>query len=563
MPSAFYEQLSHEGQVIVDQSLATLAADYDAEAGLIARSYGGRKFYHHRFSMYYAVGLMLKGEEGCAQEAEKICRAVAALQADAPDEIFHGAYLSPGRPPVVYGALDYKRLGSYGRYYIDCFYEKMADQFRLHLQDDPELAPFAARIEGLLNQSTVEIAPLVWTTYDPNMREFNMMSYAMLLEHFSDQLSPECIELIDHTCKLALEGAMNRSMRDFTPMNTNIQCMHVFLVDYFGVRWNRPELCEYALSFARKMVDKYMNFHAAAEFNSPTYCGVDLATLGFWQRYGSNEELKKLGAQLEEGIWMDMMEYYNPAMATFCGPYSRSYELDMAVHTCFHALFYMALGEETFPDHPVNCETPCDMLLPFGSINMPQAAKDAVFAEKKDCTVVRQFRELSERGDPANNDALCTATSWISPDLMTGAMAGSENPSHQLHPLVVFWRGEKGLGTIKLLRSYANGDMQHMHTVLFNGKAERTHMTMDVDFQVNRDVKLYYEIEYPGICDSAEITDKLWQLPGLKVHMDAQAPEFFLEKSPNGNILKVCYMSKARVPETKQMHFDINVELDR
>ena len=162
---------------------------------------------------------------------------------------------------------------------------------------------------------------------------------------------------------------------------------------------------------------------------------------------------------------------------------------------------------------------------------------------------------------PENNDALCTATAWISPDLMTGALAGSENPSHQLHPLVAFWRGEKGLGTIKVLRSAPDGDMQHMHTVFFNGVCDREHLTLDVDFQVNRDVKLYFEIEYPGVCESADIAADKWSLPGLTVQMDAKAPEFFLEKNENGNILKVCYMSRTRVPDTKQMHFDMMLKL--
>ena len=53
----------------------------------------------------------------------------------------------------------------------------------------------------------------------------------------------------------------------------------------------------------------------------------------------------------------------------------------------------------------------------------------------------------------------------------------------------------------------------------------------------------------------------LSQLPGLTVQMDAKAPDFFLEKNDNGNILKVCYMSRTRVPDTKQMHFDMMLKL--
>jgi len=557
MPSMFYEQLSEEGKFLVDLAMEHMEPHYDPEVGLLGFSRGGKKVYQHRASLYYALGLMLQGKEDCVAKVEKLVRGVVAMQIDNPKEIFHGAYVGGGRAPVVYNALDFKRLGSYARYYIDCFYERLADQFRLHLEDDPELAPFAAKIEDCLNKSTSEVVPLVWASYDPNMREFNMMSFAMLLEHFSDQLSQECIDLIDHTCQLALEGAVTRSKGDFTPLNTNIQCMHVFVLDYFGTRWNRPDYCQYAIEYAQRVVDKYLCYHSAAEFNSPTYCAVDLSALGFWQRYGSNDKLKELGRILEEGIWMDMMEFYNPAMKNFCGPHTRAYALDIYKSTDFPALLYLALGKEKSPLRPIQCDT----LMPFGLVSIPQAAKDALYAEKKDYTICHQFRELSERGDPANNDALCTATSWISPDLMTGAMAGSENPSHQLRPLVIFWRGEKGVGNIKLLRSYPNGNMQHMHTVLFNGKADRNHLTMDVDFQVNRDVKLFYEIEYPGICDSAEITDTLWKLPGMILHMDAQAPAFQLEKSADGNTLKVCFYSRARQPETKQMHFDMVAEL--
>jgi len=557
MPSKFYNQLSKEAQFVVDLAMDNMNPHYDPEKGLVGRTFRGKKVYSHRASLYYALGLMLQGKEGHVEKTEKIVRAVVDMQIDAPREIFHGAYVDGSRIPVVYNALDQKRLGSYARYYIDCFYEKLADHFRLYLEDDPELAGAAGKIEGYLNKAVSEIVPLVWASYDPNMREFNMMSFAMLLEHFSDELSQACIDLIDHTCKLALEGAVTRSKDDFTPLNTNIQCMHAFVLDYFGARWNRPDYCQYAIEFARGVVDKYQQYHSAAEFNSPTYCGVDLSALSFWQRYGSSEELKQLGRVLEAGIWQDTMEFYNPAMKNFCGPHTRAYALDIYKSTDFPALVYMALGEEKSPLKPIQCDT----LMPFGQVCMPQAAKDALFAEKKDVVISRQFRELSERGDPASNDALCSATAWITPDLMTGAMAGSENPSHQLRPLVIFWRGEKGVGNIKILRSYPNGDQQHMHTVLFNGKADRNHLTMDVDFRVHRDVKLFYEIEYPGICDSAEITDTLWKLPGLNLHMDAKAPGFFLEKSADGNTLNVCYMSEVRKPETKQMSFDMTVEL--
>ena len=561
MSSDFFNSLSREGQILVRDAMDMLRPGYDANAHLIGHCRDGRPHYSARSSLYYALGLMLLGEDGCAEETEAICRAAAATQYDAPGEIFHGCFDKQSRPACPEGVLDYERLGLYGRYYMDVFYERMVDAFRLRLADDPALAEHAAAIERHLNLSTVETQPLVWTNYEPNSREFVLMCYAMLLEHFSGQISEECIRIIEHSSRIGMEGAVIRSKTEFSPLNTNIQCMHVFLLDYFGVRFGMPEYCEYALEYAEKMAEKYLRYHAAAEYNSPTYCGVDLATLGFWGRYGSNARLRELGSILESGIWQDMMTFYNPAMMNFCGPYSRAYELEMGVHTNYHAMLYWALGEEKFPLHPVTEETGSNPLMVFGAVNLPPEAEAALHAPKEDVVIRRQFRELSERGEPGRNDALCTATAWITPDLMAGALSGSENPSHQLHPLVAFWRGEKGLGTIKVLRSAPDGDMQHMHTVLFDGVCDRDRLTLDVDFRVNRDVKLYFEIEYPGVCRSAEIGPEGWQLPGLTVKLTAKAPDFFLEKSGDGSVLKVCYMSRARVQETKQMHFDMALAL--
>ncbi len=559
----FNTTLSPEGRTLVIEAMDMMRPHYDASAHMIGRTVDGRPHYTARGSMYYALGLMLLGEEGCEQETEKICLACAATQYDAPGEIFHGCFDRQSRPACPQNVLDHRRLGLYGRYYMDLFYERMMDAFRLRLQDDPALAPHADKIERQLNLSVVETQPLVWTNYEPNSREFVLMCYAMLLEHYGDRLSEIVLRVIEHACVIGMEGAIERSRTKFNPLNTNIQCMHVFLLDYFGVRFGRKDWREYALQYAEEMVEKYLVHHGAAEYNSPTYCGVDLATLGFWGRYGSSERLKKLGLTLEHGIWQDMMAFYNPAMQNFCGPYSRAYELEMSVHTNYHAMLYWALGAEKFPLHPVTEETNSNPLMVFGAINLPPEAEAALHTPREDAVITRQFRELSERGDPEHNDALCTATAWISPDLMTGALSGSENPSHQLHPLVVFWRGEKGLGTIKALRSAPDGDMQHMHTVLFDGHCDRTHLSLDVDFRVNRDVKFYFEIEYPGICESAAIEAEGWFLPGLTAAVKAKAPEFFLEKSEDGNILKVCYLSKARVPDTKRMAFDLHLALTK
>ena len=557
MYSEAYQSLSKEGKRLVDEAIAILEPNYDDATGMIVHRRGTRVFASNRGGMYYALALLMKGEH--PDRVEKLINAVIDTQIDAPEEVFHGVYRHLNAPEPRPGKMDYKRLGTFGRYFTDLFYEQTVNAFRQNLVNDPELAPLARKIENHLNAAVVQEFPIVWTTYEPNSREFILMVLAMLVEHFEKELSPETVKRIDHSAALAVQGAIDRSRSNFAPLNTNIQIMHVFVLDYFGVRHGRQDIVDYALEYAEKMVAQYLEYHAVAEFNSPTYCGVDLATIGYWRRYGSSERLKELGEILETGIWRDEMEFYNPAMRNLCGPFSRSYELEMSVHTHFLAMLYWALGEEKFPWPLRSTESDSNALLVLGGVNLPEDVKRAVFEPKKDVKLYRQFRELSERGDPANNNALCTATGWISEDLMTGALAGSENPSHQLHPLVVYWRGPEALGTVKVLRRTEDGVLRHLHTVYFNGVADREHVTLDVDVAVNRDVTVYYEIEYPGVGDSAVIEDGCWKLPGLRVRVDAQAPECFLERK--GNILRVCYLSKASEPETKKMRFDLHFDL--
>lgn len=558
MPGKMYEQLSREGKALVDQAMEKLDPCFDPQRGLIGMKYGDHMYYGGRPSMYYALGLMIKGEPGCAERTEQIIHAVTDSQIDAPTEIFHGVYRHDGAPMPAAGVLDHRRLGVYGRYYADCFYERTADAFRLNLRHTPELADKAEQIEALLQQAVLETTPVVWSTYEPNSREFILMCLAMLLEHFSSVLSAETVRRMEHSARIALAGAVERSQTNFSPLNTNIQCMHVFELDYFGTRLHIPQYREYALAYANQMLARYREYHAAAEFNSPTYCSVDLATLGFWRRYGSRDELRQLGAELEAGIWRDMMEFYNPGLRNFCGPYSRAYELDHSIHTSFNAMLYWALGEETYPWHPWSAESDSNPLMVLGSVCIPKDAQEALFTPKEDVDICHQFRELSERGDPEHNDALCTATAWISPDLMTGALAGSENPSHQLHPLVIFWRSGEGLGTVKLLRSWPNGSMQHMHTVFFNGTAHKNHIDMDVQTCVNRDVKYFFEIECPHAA-SAQIEADQWTLPGLTIHLRADAPAPVVEKRSD-SVIRVCYLAEVEKPETMHMQFHLDAE---
>ena len=545
--------LTPEARILVEDAVQRLSAAYDAETGLVR--WGPEALPSVRESLYAALGLMILGTD--RGQAVRICEAVLDLQLTAPGEIWHGCFRHhPGEPAPPSMPFDWRRLGLEGRYFADITWERLSARYRQLLADSS--LPPAARDEArqLLLRALRQTVPVVWDTYEPNLREFAGMVFAMLLEHFESRLPVSLVRRLEESGRQLVTGSIARAKSDFTPLNTNICIMYIFLLDWFGRRLDEPSWTEESLLQARKLLEEYREFHAVSEFNSPTYYGVDLSTVGFWRRYGSQEELQALGAELEEGLWRDAADFYNPEMKNFCGPYSRNYEMDMRIHTCFCDLMYLGLGASRFPLHPFSEESVCNPLLVLGQVSIPEDVIPQLTGPCVSRTLKRSFHELSERGDPACRHALCTAEAYITPGLMLGALSGSTNPSHQLHPLTVFWRNGEETGTIRLLRSLPGGRMCHLHTVLFNGRLEGTGIIMQIDNETGQDADIFYEITCSGIRENRLLPDR-WDLPGLTVRLAAQAP-VPLVRRVDPETVRVVYPSRTARPESLHMRFRLD-----
>lgn len=104
--------------------------------------------------------------------------------------------------------------------------------------------------------------------------------------------------------------------------------------------------------------------------------------------------------------------------------------------------------------------------------------------------------------------------------------------------------------------------MNHLHYVYFNGTADEKQTVMEIRSAVKRDIVFFYEIEYPGIAGDCTVTADTWSLPGLTMHVTADAPAPTLQVM-NENIVRVCYLSEALKPETKTMKFTLVPELKK
>ena len=547
--------LSPEARILVVDAVRRLTAACDAETGLVR--WGPESQPSVRDSLYAALGRMILGTD--QGQTRRICETVLDLQLLAPGEVWHGCFRHhPLEPLPPFMPFDWRRLNLEGRYFSDLTWERLTARYRQLLEKS--ILSSAARKEAgqLLFRALHETVPVVWDTYEPNLREFVGMVFAMLLEHFENRLPVSLVRRMEESGRQLILGSIARAQSDFTPLNTNIRIMYIFLLDWFGRRLGEPSWTEESLLQARNLLAEYREFHSVAEFNSPTYYGVDLSTVGFWCRYGSSEELRALGAELEEGLWRDAAAFYNPEMQNFCGPYSRNYEMEMRIHTCFCDLMYLGLGAERFPWHPFSEESVCNPLLVLGQVSIPEDVIPQLTGSCVPRSLRRNFRELSERGDPACRRALCTAMAYITPGLMLGVLSGSENPSHQLHPLTVFWRSGKEIGTIRLLRSLPDGQMIHLHTVLFDGALDDTRIRMRVDNQTGQDVDVFYEIACTGISESQLFANR-WDLPGLTVNLTVQAPAPTIRRLDSRTV-QIIYPSRIACPDSLQMHFQLDPE---
>jgi hypothetical protein len=556
-----YDSLSREGKILLDETMQRLDGFYDDGFHLLGSDKHEQRRHNVRASAHYALGLLVRGGGGDIRRADQIINAVIDTQFDCPGEIYHGTFRrTPDEPHPPSGKLPWRDITLHDRYFMDVAYERIVNDFRKRMDADEELQPFCGRIEALLNKAVLHEYPVVWKSYDPNWREFILCAFVLILEYFEKVLDHKTVCRMDDAAKKAVEGAIARSRSMFSPLNTNIEIMHVFVLDYFGNRFKNAYASSYALNYAEQFWKKYSEYHAVNEFNSPTYCGVDLTAVGFLRKFASQPRIRELGEKLETGLWEDISEFYNPAMLNMCGPFSRNYEMDMSRHTAMHALMFLGLGMDRFAGRPFNTESDHNTLLVLSGVHIPDHVQARLLETGVERTVKRQFHELSERGDPRDNAALCTATAWITDSLMTGAMSGSKNVSGQLHPATVYWRDTFGtVSSMRLLRGGAKGETDGFHTVVFDCAANRNHISVDVSCQVNRDIQVFFEFESPGAGQAVIMKDS-WELAGLKVKVDAKAPDFFVERMDGR--LRVCYLAKDDVPESKHMHFELHFILE-
>lgn len=409
-----------------------------------------RSIHTVRNSVWYATGLLIRQAEGDVERAQRAIDAIMTYQFDEPEMVYHGTFYRAPQEP-----------------------------------HPPE-------------------NPTEWRDYDPNWREFICSVFIILLKEFDEFIPADLQDKMHHSIQLAAEGAYTRKV---LAEYTNISLMSAFLLDYAGRKFDNAEWKDYALEQAHKIKVLFAEYKTFYEYNSPTYYGVDLYALALWRKYGSSDVYQSMGAELETELWRDIAQFYHADMFNLCGPYDRSYGMDMRDYIAVVGLWIGAVLSPELAPLP-DVDTPFNHAGDFFFV--PLIALVEVVLPDDVMPHLKAFR--GERLLERTIEPERAAQAWLSSTLMLGAESDLVNParSDQFHPATAHWIAPDG----------SAGWIRTRSASLIQASIKPYEMCLwgTEDEVYNYVFEIYVEGLEPDM-----IKAKQWMLPGLT--LDLQRPD--------------------------------------
>ena len=449
--------------------LSTAWADpfWDVTSGLLwypgyeATGSGARRSHLVRDTVWYVVGLFLRRQGSDVFRALHAIEAILDHQIDAPGQPYHGTFArSPEEAWPQPGARE-------------------------------------------------------WRDYDPNWREFIITTLQIILVEYEPLLPKRIVGRIDTATRLAVAGALARPLR---AAYTNIALMHAFMLCAAGQRLHEPAWFARGEQMAQSIYDLFQANQAFAEYNSPTYYGVDLYALALWRAYGPSPAggvqsvLRRLGAEMEALLWTDISRFYHAGLRNLCGPFDRAYGMDMTRYAAVLAEWiWLVTGQDLapFPDielpslyprqggiaHTTDFfYSPCAALL--GAV-VPESARAHFLA----------FQGPRQVEHVITSEPRRTATAWLEENFMWGAehTSRSKAGSAQFHSVTLHWNaapntvgsptGARSVGWMRLVHAEPVDAVVAGHTLTIRGSGMLT-----------------FQIYAPNLSES-DLSPEAWTLP--------------------------------------------------
>ncbi len=156
---------------------------------------------------------------------------------------------------------------------------------------------------------------------DGNNVQFCVQYGVLIKLLFDNRLSPEARKTLDQIFELATIGIRNRPIRI---SYTNIYVMRIWNLTALGQVYKQRSVMEEG----RKFFDIWLNHLARfgnREYDSPTYCGVDLESLLLIHRFSTDKGIKMMAFDAIQFFLNDLCSHYNQRGRFLGGAHSRDY----------------------------------------------------------------------------------------------------------------------------------------------------------------------------------------------------------------------------------------------
>ncbi|CAG7936799.1 unnamed protein product [Penicillium salamii] len=306
--------------------------------------------------------------------------------------------------------------------------------------------------------------PEIYTTYDPNWREFIGTQLVQIVEEFSDLLGDSLVSQIEDSLEIAAVGSMRRNGSypegdNLTPGYSNPAIMRAWFVSWIGERRDNQTFIDYANEQGDLVLELFESTgsNVLSEYNAPTYYGMDTWALAGALKYGpKNSTMTKNSQFMLKELWADIAAHYNPYLGNMVGPYDRAYTRDIVSNSAVIDYFWWGLFGYGVGPQPNKLEA--DLLFDVAQGAALALVMDVVaeniseddltwLGSKDSWDGERMITKKVPDGLGADADVRVT-TSWITASLMIGAQQVAEtvNRGKQYVPAIVQWAGDKTRG---------------------------------------------------------------------------------------------------------------------
>jgi hypothetical protein len=185
---------------------------------------------------------------------------------------------------------------------------------------------------------------------DGNNVEF-CVQYGILVKLlFNDQLSPGARKTLDEIFEAALTGIRNQPIRI---SYTNIYVMRIWNLIALGQAYNKPSVIEEG----RVVFNKWLNHithYGNREYDSPTYCGVDIESLLLIYTFSKDADIKSKASDALNFLLTDLSSHYIRQAGLLGGAHSRDYNRIFSRDLLEEKYFNPLLGRENNNTHLFN-----------------------------------------------------------------------------------------------------------------------------------------------------------------------------------------------------------------